>query len=315
MRPVTPDDASAVHGLLEAAEAVDRTEEHYAVEDVVEELSNEMIDLARDWVVVERGDEVVAHCRLLPRAVADGELRLSVDGVVHPAHRGQGIASHVVPLMIERAHAFVAERGADLRAVITAQALSSNQGAEEVFAANGLLPHRWSFVMTADLSSPAQAAPPLPDDYALATWADIDPDDLRLVHNVAFVGHPGFSPWSEEMWRQWVSGSRNFRPALSLLARDAHGEVAAYVQTSEFDAMEAATGVRDAFVAKVGTLPGHRRRGLAGALLRIALARYREAGFDTSTLDVDSENPTGALGIYQRAGFLATQRWTSYLLR
>ncbi len=49
-------------------------------------------------------------------------------------------------------------------------------------------------------------------------------------------------------------------------------------------------------------------------LLRIALERYRDAGFDRSALDVDSENPTGALGVYERAGFRTTKRWTNYLL-
>ena len=80
------------------------------------------------------------------------------------------------------------------------------------------------------------------------------------------------------MWQQWVSGSRNFRPELSLLLRDDEGAVAAYIQTSEYDAVLEATGKRDAFVAKVGTVPEHRRRGLASLLLRIALDRYRQRG-------------------------------------
>ena len=72
--------------------------------------------------------------------------------------------------------------------------------------------------------------------------------------------------------------------------------------------------MREAYVAKVGTLDAHRRRGLAGVLLQIALERYRDAGYDRAALDVDSENPTGALGVYERAGFRTTKRWTTYLL-
>ena len=67
-------------------------------------------------------------------------------------------------------------------------------------------------------------------------------------------------------------------------------------------------------MSKVGTAPELRRRGLAGVLLRIALHRYRQAGFDRSSLDVDSENPTGALAVYERAGFRTTMRWTNYRL-
>ena len=35
---------------------------------------------------------------------------------------------------------------------------------------------------------------------------------------------------------------------------------------------------------------------------------------DEASLDVDSENPTGALGVYQRAGFAVESRWTNYFL-
>jgi mycothiol synthase len=40
--------------------------------------------------------------------------------------------------------------------------------------------------------------------------------------------------------------------------------------------------------------------------------QYRAAGYDEASLDVDSENPTGALGIYRRTGFEVESRWTDY---
>ena len=42
--------------------------------------------------------------------------------------------------------------------------------------------------------------------------------------------------------------------------------------------------------------------------LRRALARVERG----ASLDVDSENPTGALGLYERAGFRTDRRWTNY---
>ena len=311
---MTRDDAGAVNALLAAAEAVDHTEEHYSIEDVVEEVENPMIDLVRDWLLVERDGQVVGHSRLMPRAPDDGKVSLSIDGVVHPKHRRTGIGSHVIPLMVARAHEYARER--KLAPVVTGSGLSTNTDLESVFASSGLVPERWSFVMEADLHAEGVGpeAPSVPVGYTLSTWVGVDPEEMRATHNIAFVGHYGFTAWGADMWRQWVSGSRNFRPGLSLVLRDGSGAVAAYIQTSEFDAGLEATGKRDAFVAKVGTAPEHRRRGLASLLLRIALHRYREAGFDQSSLDVDSENPTGALAIYERAGFRTTMRWTNYRL-
>jgi mycothiol synthase len=314
-RPVTRQDAAAVNDLLAAAEVVDRTDEHYSVEDVLEELDNPMIDPSTDWLVGELDGRVVAQSRLMPRAPADGALSVGIEGTVHPAYRRRGIGSRLVPTLVARAGDYVREHGEGLRPVITGSAPSDNTDLASIFAKAGLRPERWSFVMLADVKQVRAASlPDLPDGYTLHTWDGIDHDEVREAHNRAFVGHYGFTPWSAEMWEQWVAGTRALRPSLSLLARDREGVIAAYIQTSEFDAVAEVTGLREAFVAKVGTSPQHRRQGLAGVLLRIALERYRADGYDRAALDVDSQNATGALGIYERAGFRTDRRWTNYRL-
>jgi mycothiol synthase len=311
---VTRDDAPAVTALLAAAEAVDRTEEHYNLDDVLEELGNPMIDLATDWLVVEHEGEVVAHSQLRPRAPANGAVSVGIDGTVRPDHRRRGIGSALVPRMVARATEYVRERGEGLRPVVTGHAPSENHDLARIFERLGLRPERWSFVMLADLKQDPEQPPALLEGYTLHTWEGLAEEEIREAHNAAFVGHYGFTPWDAPMWRQWVSESRAYRPALSLVVRDSAGAIAAYLQTSEYDAVAEATGLKEAYVAKVGTLEGHRRRGLAGMLLRIALQRYREEGFDRAALDVDSENETGALGVYEGAGFRTDLRWTSYRL-
>ena len=315
IRPMTREDAPAVNDLLAAAEAVDCTYEHYNLDDVLEDFGNPMIDPAKDWLLVELDCQVVAHSRLMPRAPADGALSVGLDGTVHPSYRRQGIGSRLVPVLLARAVEYVREHGEDLRPVVTGDAPSDNADLASIFQKAGLRPERWSFVMLADLEQGrGTTAPEVPGGYTLHTWEGIDHDEIREAHNRAFAGHYGFTPWNAEMWGQWVADSRAFRPALSLLARGTDGAIAAYIQSSEYDAVAEATGIREAYVTKVGTSEQHRRRGLAGVLLRIVLERYRDEGFDRAALDVDSENPTGALGIYERAGFRTDLRWTTYRL-
>ena len=310
---MTRADAPAVNELRAAAEAVDRTGEHYNLDDVLEELDNPMIDVARDWLVAETAAGLVGHSVLTPRAPADGAISVGVDGTVHPEHRRQGIGAELVARSVARARAYVAERGAGLRCSVTLSAPSGNTDLAAIAEGLGLHPERYQFVMLADLRTTApEHADGLPDGFVLSTWEDQDADEVREAHNRAFVDHPGFTAWDAKMWSQWVWDSRALRPGLSLLVRDESGSIAAYLQSSEYDAVAEATGVREAYVAKVGTSPDHRRRGLAGALLRLALERYRQDGFDHAALDVDSENPTGALGVYERAGFRTDQRWTNY---
>jgi ribosomal protein S18 acetylase RimI-like enzyme len=160
------------------------------------------------------------------------------------------------------------------------------------------------------------APPQPPAGLEVRGYDDTFAAAMHAAHNEAFLDHPNFTPWTEVMWKQWVTESRSFRPELSFVVvePDAPERVVAYVQSAEFDAHFEATGRREAYVGKVGTLREFRGRGLAGALLRHALAAYQQAGFDEAALDVDSENPTGALGVYERAGFTVESRWTDYAL-
>jgi ribosomal protein S18 acetylase RimI-like enzyme len=56
------------------------------------------------------------------------------------------------------------------------------------------------------------------------------------------------------------------------------------------------------WVSVLGVDPDWRRQGLGLALLRESFARFHAAGETTVALGVDSENPTGATRLYERAG-------------
>lgn len=319
VRGATTADAPALTALLQAADEMDHTELHEGLEDVEEMLASPMIDLAADWLVAEQDGRLVASAELWPRAPSDGEVDLYVGGTVHPEHRGEGIATLLLGRMKERAVTYVAERSAELGEPLSprirAETISTNEPADGLLRAAGFVPRRFKMLMHADLTGPVKPEPQVPAGFTLSTWEGADHHEVRAAHNLAFDGyHYGFTPWDEQMWRQWVQDSAALRPAMSLLLRDDDGAIAAYVQSSEYDGVTEATGVREAFVAKVGTVPAHRGRGLAGLLLSVALSRYAEAGYPASTLDVDAENPTGALGIYERAGYRERLRFALYEL-
>jgi ribosomal protein S18 acetylase RimI-like enzyme len=96
-------------------------------------------------------------------------------------------------------------------------------------------------------------------------------------------------------------------------ALTAEGSVAGYVMSYESPADTARRGVRDLYIGTVGTLPAHRGRGIAGALLAHVLQGAPAQGYATASLTVDAENPTGALGVYDRAGFRLHRREVTYL--
>ncbi|MFC7479324.1 GNAT family N-acetyltransferase [Luedemannella flava] len=68
------------------------------------------------------------------------------------------------------------------------------------------------------------------------------------------------------------------------------------------------------YVGHVGTSREWRRRGVASALLGAVLAAAGNAGAEEVVLNVDASSPTGAVGVYERAGFEVDSRGVTYAL-
>jgi ribosomal protein S18 acetylase RimI-like enzyme len=133
--------------------------------------------------------------------------------------------------------------------------------------------------------------------YELRDATSAPPVRWAEVHNNAFADHWRFSPRSEEE----LMTAR--RAELSLLAVTERGSPAAIticqVENYDADPRPQPVGV----VSSVGTLPDHRRRGLASWLVAEALARLRRAGARHASLYVDGLSPMRAFDAYRRLGF------------
>jgi ribosomal protein S18 acetylase RimI-like enzyme len=315
LRPLDRDDIPAWARMLAEIEKVDRTGEHYGVADLEEEMSNPDMQVGKDFVGAFDGEAMVGYFSVMPRGESEGVFKVHVEGSVLPRRRGEGIGTLLAEAMLERGRAAGRERRTDLPIRITTTGMSTNTAQERLLTSYGMRGERWNFVMRTALDSipPAQ---PLPDGYEFRRYDDSMALAVLEAHNLAFDGHhPNFTPWTETMWKQWVTGSHSFRPDVSrVVVPTGSDQVVAYLTSHEYEAYFDATGRREAYVAKVGTLPEHRGKGIAAALLGHCLHAYAEAGYDEASLDVDSENPTGALGVYQRAGFAVESRWTNYFL-
>ena len=316
LRALTKADIPAWNRLLADIERVEKTGEHYNEADLVEEMDNPDIELGKDMVGAFDGDELVGYFCVYPRAASTENHKIHLEGSVHPARRGEGIGTRLADAMLARGIEAHAEKQPDLPALYMLSGVTDNAAQADLMARIGLTPERWSFVMRADLQEVA-APTPMPEGLEIRQYDASMAQLMHETHNIVFTDHPNFTPWTDVMWKQWVTESRNFRPDLSFVVvdRELPDRLAAYVQTNEYDAYFEATGKREAYVGKVGTRREYRGRGIASRLLQHCLLAYQQAGFDEASLDVDSENPTGALGVYQRAGFQVEAKRTDYSLR
>jgi mycothiol synthase len=133
-------------------------------------------------------------------------------------------------------------------------------------------------------------------------------EPVRLAHNEAFRDHWGSEPRDAEGWG-FVINDPQARPDLSAVVLDrSSGTVAGYQIASHDAGIARLRGFREGYTDLLGVRREFRGRGIARALLADAMRRFAAAGMDKAALDVDSENPSGALALYQSMGYVVVNR-------
>ncbi|MFI7060533.1 GNAT family N-acetyltransferase [Kribbella sp. NPDC050124] len=309
-RPIDKGDADAWAELLAAKETVDQEGENYDAQDLIDELEDPHLDPALDTIGLWAGGRMIGYGKLhAPEGLVEID-RVRTEGTVHPEWRRRGVGSALMPWLIKRAGELHTARHPQAPGEVTGSRISTNVGAERLFQKFGFEERRYFCDMKRPLDQPVP-------EVALADGLRIVPFDLamnealRVVHNDVFADHWGSTPRDAETWKTWFTGNRAFRGESSYVVLDGD-TIAAYVLGYEYEADTEATGIRELYIGQVGTVKAYRGRGLAGAALAKVLTAAAEAGYQRSGLGVDADNPTGALGLYERLGYSVSSKWTSY---
>jgi mycothiol synthase len=309
-RDLTPEDAEAAAALMRRIEADHPTGFCLAAHEVVE-LMTDMPSCVFSGAF--DGDELVAYSTVLPSRPSEDGQHFTLFGDVDPRRLGEGLGTRMLALSLGQARAIHARDAPDLPARYASQALAGRDDQAALLRAAGMGAGRHSFLMCAPLADDVPDPVP-PTGLTVSAFDTTDAEELREAHNAAFADYPDTSPADPEFWQAFMIGAAHVRHDLSLVARDPDGRVAGYVFTHEYAVPLADGPGREAYVPYVGTLPQHRGRGLATSLLAGVLSRCRARGYARATLNVDTANPTGALGIYERAGFGQVYRQDFYKL-
>lgn len=205
---------------------------------------------------------------------------------VRPGAKGRGIGAW----LIDRSVAHARSLGFGLLRVVT---LGEDAGAHALFAASGFREARRHYEMAIELDEDPPA-PQLPDGLAIDTFRLDEAEAFHAASTEAFAEEWGFSPLPFEQWWEMRSKDPDFDPSLWFVVRD--GEQIAAIARCE------AGRHGGGFVGMLGVRNPWRRRGLGLALLQHAFREFHARGFRRVSLGVDSENPTGATRLYERAG-------------
>ncbi len=311
-RPLTLDDAPAAAELLAAAEPVDDTGEHEDADGLLEWWGGELVDLARDGRAVCTDDgRLVGWATAIASPGVRDAFRVWLEGRVHPRFRGQGTGGRLLDWQVARGVQQHAELEPQAPARLVVHAHPAMGALESLVRRRGFEAERYYAVMRRPLTDLPEPRPA--DGVQLVPFSADRDEEVRRAHNTSFTEHHGSVERDEVAWRSWFTGQRAFRPDLSVLALSG-GAVVGYVLAYEYEADTRATGVRETRLGQIGVLPGARGRGTATAAIAAALRAAAAAGCGRASLDVDTENVTGAFGLYERLGFRTDRTWTSWAL-
>lgn len=271
---------------------------------------SDQFDPARDMRVAELDGRAVAYAWVDWIDTTDGLREYRSRGFVEPSMRRRGIGTALFADGLRRLESVAAGHDVDRPRFLGTFTHEQSVGAARVAASFGLEPVRWFFDMERPIVGELPPIDPLPDGLEVRAVGPDDGPSIWEADHDAFRDHwGGFDP-SEAAYRRWVD-SPEFEPSLFLVAFDGD-EIAGAVLNVIYAEENAELGIRRGWLDSVFTRRAWRRRGLARALIVRSLHLLRERGMEIAALGVDADNPSGALGLYESAGFAVTERMIAW---
>ena len=306
----TRDDAPAITRLFEAMSRRDHPDWSESLEEVLEQFGHSWIDLEHDSALAVDDDGApVAWGLVVETPEPESIVRVILSGGVHPEHRGRGLGRRLLEWQRARAEQRLSRSDSILPAWVLAYAPERTPEHGRLLEHAGFRAARYFTSLNAVLAR-AELDRPLPDGVRVEPFTPQRDEQLRLAKNAAFADHWGSQPATVEGWASMLAlpSVRRDLSRIAVVGDEVVGFVLVEINEDDWERQ----GYTGAYIGLVGTRREWRGRGLASALLADSMRAMRDAGLERAVLDVDTENPTGALGVYERLGFVATTRDAAY---
>ena len=303
-------DYEAMAALMRAASAADADPWSPTATMLREEMEGTAtFDPIGDALVAEIDGTMVAQATV-ERVLRDGKPTYDTRGFVLPGFRRRGIGRALLQANLRRAIELGTSAGDPFPLTIRGFASELEFGHRALLETSGFSIVRWFFLMSrpnldaipdAPLPAGLELRPVRPEDHLAIFDAefeafrdhwqphDYDPTEFDSLYRKADI--------DTSLWVVAWDGDR----------------IAGVVQNWIWREENAELGVRRGWLEHISVRRPWRRRGLGAAITAESLRRLRAAGMTEAMLGVDAENPTGALGLYERLGFEVAQRSSAYV--
>jgi len=307
------EDYAAMAQVIAASSEVDQDESAQTVEDIEREyrhLTNS--DPATDMVFAEMDGQVIGYCRVFWFQIEGGPRVYSQFVRLTPEWRGKGIRLAMLRWCEERNREIGARHTDCGGQVLSAWAFEVESDWVRLLEIEGFAPIRHNFAMVRDNLDDVPDLP-LPEGLEVRNTRSEDVQRIWEAAREAFRDHWAYSEdeWSEERLKEWME-SDTWQPHLWQVAWDGD-EVAGMVLNFIDEKQNAKHDRRRGYTETICVRRPWRRRGLARALIARSLQVHRAQGMTETALGVDTENPSGALQLYETMGYRTVRRNSIYV--
>ncbi|TDE88938.1 GNAT family N-acetyltransferase [Occultella glacieicola] len=313
-RPLGTGDVAELHALFERIETHDNPPYRTTLEEAAETFQGEWKDAPNNSLGGFDGEGVLRAYGTVTVQPGDvRSVRAFLEGGVDPLWRRRSIGTAVLRWQVDRSRQVLAASGKDVPGRIVVHVEDGMTDSVRMLQEQGFSPRRWYTEMRRDLGLELPAVK-LRSNLDLVPWsAELD-DQVRLAHNDSFRDHWGSEPHTVETWQE---GRTYFAPTWSFLVLDRttdRAQVAGYLLSGRYEQDWESLGWTEGYIDILGVRREWRGQRIATALLARAMAAYREDGMEYAGLGIDTEQPTGAFGLYGNLQFEPTRGSTMYTI-
>lgn len=302
-RPLVPEDVDSWLALVKRIAAFEEAPWHAQRSELEAVVTDSLNPAVSNTLAGVDADGVLRVYGAVAKS-PDGD-KSDIWGGVDPLWRRRGVGAAVLLWQERQAAARFAADGVRV-AKVRLHVEENNAGARALLSVAGYSVVRYYAAMQRSLER--IPAVPMPAGITIVALTAELSDAVRCAHNEAFADHWGSEPRSPERWAVQMRHELMRLDLSTAAVDDATGEVAAYQLATVDPAAAVESGAGEGYTELLGVRRAWRGRGLAPAMLADAMRRFAAAGLGCAGLDVDTENPSGALGLYERMGYLPVRR-------
>lgn len=310
-----PQDLPGFVAIENAISEADDLEEVSHLADFERRYSNlRNCDLEKDIYIAEIDSEMIGYGRTeWEEQQIDDQFIYTGFFEILPEWRGKGIGRAIHPVLEARLRELANGHRNDTKKFMSVWCGGQQKEKVALFRRFDYKEDRFFYTMKRDLNEPIPELS-LPEGLERRP---VKKEQLRQIWEAmheAFRDHWGYSePDEEDFNRFYKNATENPKRDLSYwyVAWDGD-EVAGMVLNMIDPEGNEELGLNEGWTDPICVRRQWRKQGLASALMAQSMQFLKDKGLDTACLGVDTANPNGALGLYERAGYRQTKQWINW---